>query len=132
MVTMRRTIQLSAAGLLLLASLDGFARQDPYAHDIDYYNRESRKVINLFGVPNREGIGLKTIRRLTASLREGGHQVAAIEGDKAPALKVGDIIVKIDPRYFRPAEVETLLGDPAKAASRMAAAGRWIPQRSSP
>ena len=41
--------------------------------------------------------------------------VAAIEGDKAPALKVGDVIVRIDPRYFRPAEVETLLGDPTKA-----------------
>jgi D-alanine-D-alanine ligase len=46
------------------------------------YNRESRKVINLFGVPNREGIGLKTIRRLADSLRKGGHQVASIEGDK--------------------------------------------------
>jgi len=46
------------------------------------YNRESRKVINLFGVPNRENIGLKTIRSLADSLRKGGHQVAAIEGDK--------------------------------------------------
>jgi len=41
--------------------------------------------------------------------------VANIVGDAAPALKVGDIILRIDPRYFRPAEVETLLGDPAKA-----------------
>lgn len=41
--------------------------------------------------------------------------IAAITGDKAPALKVGDIIVRIDPHYFRPAEVETLLGDPKKA-----------------
>ena len=42
--------------------------------------------------------------------------VKGIEGQKSPALKVGDIIVKVDPRYFRPAEVETLLGDPTKAA----------------
>lgn len=41
--------------------------------------------------------------------------VSAIDGDKAPELKIGDVIVQIDPRYFRPAEVETLLGDPTKA-----------------
>jgi GDPmannose 4,6-dehydratase len=41
--------------------------------------------------------------------------VAAIACDKAPGLKVGDVVVKIDPRYFRPTEVETLLGDPSKA-----------------
>ncbi len=41
--------------------------------------------------------------------------VSNIDGDKAPALNIGDIIVKIDPRYFRPAEVESLLGDPSKA-----------------
>jgi GDPmannose 4,6-dehydratase len=31
----------------------------------------------------------------------------------------GDIIVRIDPRYFRPAEVETLLGDPSKAHAKL-------------
>jgi len=41
--------------------------------------------------------------------------VIAIEGAKAPSLKEGDVVMRIDPRYFRPAEVETLLGDPAKA-----------------
>ena len=45
--------------------------------------------------------------------------VASIEGDNAPALKVGDIIMRIDPRYFRPAEVDTLLGDPAKAKKNL-------------
>jgi hypothetical protein len=44
--------------------------------------------------------------------------VAAIKGDKAPGLKVGDVVVKIDPRYFRPTEVETLLGDPSKAKAK--------------
>ena len=33
----------------------------------------------------------------------------------APALSVGDIVMRISPRYFRPAEVDTLLGDPTKA-----------------
>ena len=50
--------------------------------------------------------------------------VKAIAGDKAPALKVGDIIVRVDPRYFRPAEVETLLGDPTKAREKLG----WVPE----
>jgi len=50
--------------------------------------------------------------------------VAAIDGDNAPALKVGDVIVKVDPRYFRPAEVETLLGDPSKAKEKLG----WVPE----
>ena len=41
--------------------------------------------------------------------------VVAIGGDMAPALRVGQTVVRIDPRYFRPTEVETLLGDPSKA-----------------
>lgn len=41
--------------------------------------------------------------------------VSSIVGSDAPALNVGDIICRIDPRYYRPAEVETLLGDPSKA-----------------
>jgi GDPmannose 4,6-dehydratase len=41
--------------------------------------------------------------------------VAEIIGDTAHALSVGDVIVRVDPAYFRPAEVETLLGDPSKA-----------------
>ena len=50
--------------------------------------------------------------------------VSAITGDMAPALKVGDVILRIDPRYFRPAEVETLLGDPSKAKQNLG----WEPQ----
>jgi GDPmannose 4,6-dehydratase len=50
--------------------------------------------------------------------------VSRILGDNAPALKVGDIIIKVDPRYFRPAEVETLLGDPSHAKVRLG----WVPE----
>ena len=50
--------------------------------------------------------------------------VVSILGDKAPALKVGDVIVRIDPRYFRPTEVETLLGDPTKAKEKLG----WVPE----
>jgi len=45
--------------------------------------------------------------------------VSSIEGSKVPALKVGDIVVRVDPRYFRPTEVETLLGDPSKAKAKL-------------
>jgi GDPmannose 4,6-dehydratase len=50
--------------------------------------------------------------------------VSVIHGDKAPGLKVGDVVVKIDPRYFRPTEVETLLGDPSKAKAKLG----WTPE----
>ncbi|WP_312485925.1 GDP-mannose 4,6-dehydratase [Stutzerimonas nitrititolerans] len=50
--------------------------------------------------------------------------VQSVEGGKAPALNVGDVIVRVDPRYFRPAEVETLLGDPTKAKEKLG----WVPE----
>lgn len=50
--------------------------------------------------------------------------VTKLEGDKALSLSVGDIIVRIDKSYFRPAEVETLLGDPSKAKEKLG----WTPQ----
>jgi GDPmannose 4,6-dehydratase len=50
--------------------------------------------------------------------------VVGISGVDAPGLKVGDIIVKVDPHYFRPTEVETLLGDPSKAKRKLG----WVPE----
>ena len=50
--------------------------------------------------------------------------VTKISGDNAPGMKVDDVIVKVDPRYFRPAEVETLLGDPSNAKVKLG----WIPE----
>ncbi len=59
------------------------------------------------------GIGLKEIAT-----------VKSITGDNANAVTVGDIIVRVDSRYFRPSEVETLLGDPTKAKEKLG----WVPQ----
>ena len=50
--------------------------------------------------------------------------VTGVAGDNAPGVKKGDVIVKVDPRYFRPAEVETLLGDPTKAKEKLG----WVPE----
>jgi GDPmannose 4,6-dehydratase len=58
---------------------------------------------------------------------EGVDEIAiidSIEGDQCPALNEGEIIVRVDPKYFRPAEVETLLGDPTKAKDKLG----WEPE----
>jgi D-alanine-D-alanine ligase len=46
------------------------------------YNRDSKSVINLFGIPNRERIGQKTIKRIVDALKSHKHRVQAFEGDK--------------------------------------------------
>ncbi|MBC6907475.1 GDP-mannose 4,6-dehydratase [Saccharophagus sp. K07] len=58
---------------------------------------------------------------------EGVQEIATvIEVDNliSPKVKIGDVIVRVDPRYFRPAEVETLLGDPSKAKALLG----WEPE----
>ena len=52
--------------------------------------------------------------------------VEAVGGEIKAKCKVGDVIVRVDPRYFRPTEVETLLGDPSKAKAKLG----WIPATS--
>jgi GDPmannose 4,6-dehydratase len=64
------------------------------------------------------------------TLKFSGHgiyeiaTVTEIKGDNSPGMKVGDVVVKIDPRYFRPTEVETLLGNPSKAKTKLG----WTPE----
>ena len=67
-------------------------------------------------------LGIK-IRWEGSGVEEKGY-VASIENNNAPGLKIGQKIIAIDPRYFRPAEVETLLGDPTKAKEKLG----WVPQ----
>ena len=50
--------------------------------------------------------------------------VTSVDQSIAPTVKIGDVLVKIDPRYFRPTEVETLLGDPSKAKEKLG----WVPE----
>ncbi len=50
--------------------------------------------------------------------------VSSVDSKIAPSVKVGDVLVKVDPRYFRPTEVETLLGDPSKAKQKLG----WVPE----
>ena len=50
--------------------------------------------------------------------------VSKVDSNISPAVHVGDVLVKVDPRYFRPTEVETLLGDPTKAKQKLG----WVPE----
>jgi GDPmannose 4,6-dehydratase len=50
--------------------------------------------------------------------------IASAEGVASERLRAGDVIIRVDPRYFRPAEVETLLGDPTKAREKLG----WEPE----
>lgn len=50
--------------------------------------------------------------------------VCGVDSNKSPGISQGDVIVRVDPRYFRPAEVETLLGDPSKARNKLG----WEPE----
>lgn len=63
-----------------------------------------------------EGEGEGEVARVVA--------VKPVDGIMLAKCKVGDVVVRVDPRYYRPAEVETLLGDPSKARERLG----WTPQ----
>lgn len=52
--------------------------------------------------------------------------VDSINGEQAPALQPGQTIIRVDPQYFRPTEVETLLGDYSKARKKLG----WMPKTS--
>jgi GDPmannose 4,6-dehydratase len=73
---------------------------------------------------------IKSASQLGITLRFEGKGVdeqavvASISGVDAPGLRMGDVIVKVDPHYFRPTEVETLLGDPSKAKQKLG----WVPE----
>lgn len=72
----------------------------------------------------------KAAKQLGISLSfegEGDQEIGIVSGvhaERAPALKLGDVIVRVDPRYYRPTEVETLLGDPSKAKQKLG----WSPE----
>jgi GDPmannose 4,6-dehydratase len=60
-----------------------------------------------------EGDGLSEVAR-----------ALSVDSDRAPAVRPGDVIARVDPRYFRPAEVDTLLGDASRARAQLG----WLPE----
>ena len=59
-------------------------------------------------------------------LREGIDEIGIVEACHNPSYLVtlGKVVVKVDERYFRPTEVELLIGDPTKANTKLG----WIPK----
>jgi len=51
-------------------------------------------------------------------------RIEPVSGEIKAKCRVGEVIVKVDPRYYRPTEVETLLGDPSKAKQKLG----WVPK----
>ncbi|MFC5498415.1 GDP-mannose 4,6-dehydratase [Caenimonas terrae] len=81
------------------------------------------KQISVRDFVDRSAVRLGIQLRFTGEGVDEIGTVAAVTGDSAPGVKVGDVIVRVDPRYFRPAEVSTLLGDATKAREKLG----WVP-----
>lgn len=105
-----------------------------WGHAKDYVRMQwmmlQQEVADDFVIATGKQISVRQFVRLSAKnvglelefTGEGVNEVATVvgvEGDNAPGVAVGDVIVRVDPRYFRPAEVETLLGDPSKAKEKL-------------
>lgn len=110
-----------------------------WGHAKDYVRMQwmmlQQEVADDFVIATGKQISVREFVRLSAKelgvelefSGEGIDEIATVKsivGGNAKSLKVGDVIVRVDPRYFRPAEVETLLGDPSKAKEVLG----WVPE----
>ncbi|EKO3762829.1 GDP-mannose 4,6-dehydratase [Vibrio metschnikovii] len=134
-----RTIANISQGLeqcLYLGNMD--ALRD-WGHAKDYVRMQwmmlQQDVADDFVIATGKQISVREFVRMSA--KEAGIELAfsgegvdeiatviAVDADKAPSVKVGDVIVRVSPKFFRPAEVETLLGDPSKAKEKLG----WVPE----
>jgi GDPmannose 4,6-dehydratase len=85
-------------------------------HSVRDFVRDSAAVLGV--TVEFKGQGVDEVGVVTA--------VAKTRGEQRAKCKPGDIIARVDPRYFRPTEVETLLGDPSKAKAKLG----WVPATS--
>src|SRR3954471_9266708 len=123
-------------GCLYLGNLDaqrdwGHARDYVRAQWLMLQQKEPRDFVIASGVQIsvREFVE-KAAARVGVTLEWRGEGVkeegiaAVVEGDDAPGVTEGSTIVRVDPRYFRPAEVEALLGDSSLARAELG----WAPE----
>jgi GDPmannose 4,6-dehydratase len=82
---------------------------------------EQRSVREFFVAAAKE-LGIDLVFENKGSQEVG--RIKSLPAGRWPALKTGQVVVRIDPRYFRPSEVETLLGDASKARARLG----WTPE----
>nr|WP_319555542.1 GDP-mannose 4,6-dehydratase [uncultured Vibrio sp.] len=110
-----------------------------WGHAKDYVRMQwmmlQQDVADDFVIATGKQISVREFVRMSAKeagielefIGEGVDEIAtvtAVDNEKAPAVKVGDVIVRVNPKFFRPAEVETLLGDPSKAKAKLG----WVPE----
>jgi len=110
-----------------------------WGHAKDYVRMQwmmlQQEVADDFVIATGKQISVREFVRLSAAelgielefTGQGVDEVAtvvAITGNINTTLTVGDVLVRVDPRYFRPTEVETLLGDPTKAKEKLG----WVPE----
>ncbi|MBM5029292.1 GDP-mannose 4,6-dehydratase [Vibrio parahaemolyticus] len=134
-----RTIANISQGLescLYLGNMD--ALRD-WGHAKDYVRMQwmmlQQNVADDFVIATGKQISVREFVRMSAQEAgielefsgEGVDEIAtvtAVDSTKAPSVSVGDVIVEVNPKFFRPAEVETLLGDPSKAKEKLG----WTPE----
>ncbi|WP_406827629.1 GDP-mannose 4,6-dehydratase [Microbulbifer sp. ARAS458-1] len=134
-----RGISNIAQGLEACLYMGNMDAQRDWGHAKDYVRMQwmmlQQEVADDFVIATGKQISVREFIRMSAryagiELEFSGKgvdeiaTVSAITGDNAPGVSVGDVIVRVDPRYFRPAEVETLLGDPSKAKEKLG----WVPE----
>lgn len=129
-----RTLARVAHGLESCLSLGNLAALRDWGHARDYVRMQwmmlQQEVADDFVIATGKQISVKSFVQMAASQvgivltfsGEGVDEVgvvSSVDNSLAPAVSVGDTIVTVDPKYFRPAEVETLLGDPSKAKRKL-------------
>ncbi|MEZ8474721.1 GDP-mannose 4,6-dehydratase [Vibrio cyclitrophicus] len=134
-----RTIANISQGLEFCLHLGNMDALRDWGHAKDYVRMQwmmlQQEVADDFVIATGKQISVREFVRMSAleagiTLEFTGIGVdeiaTAIDVDaaKAPHVKVGDVIVRVNPKFFRPAEVETLLGDPTKAKEKLG----WVPE----
>lgn len=134
-----RTIANISQGLESCLQLGNMDALRDWGHAKDYVRMQwmmlQQGVADDFVIATGKQISVREFVRMSAKEAgielefsgEGVDEIAtvtAVDSENAPSVSVGDVIVKVNPKFFRPAEVETLLGDPTKAKEKLG----WVPE----
>lgn len=134
-----RTIANISQGLEKTLALGNMDALRDWGHAKDYVRMQwmmlQQELADDFVIATGKQISVREFVRLSAEEAgitlefsgEGVSEIAtvtAVDINKAPCVSIGDVIVKVNPKFFRPAEVETLLGDPTKAKEKLG----WVPE----
>ncbi|WBA16130.1 GDP-mannose 4,6-dehydratase [Salinivibrio proteolyticus] len=134
-----RTLANISQGLESCLHLGNMDALRDWGHAKDYVRMQwmmlQQEVADDFVIATGKQISVREFVRMSA--KEAGIELAfsgegvdeiatvvSVDEHKAPAVKVGDVVVRVNPKFFRPAEVETLLGDPSKAKAKLG----WVPE----